>query len=560
MLDDTIPELLRNSISEICLQSKLLVGNSVKINEFLGRCIAKPSQASIKQSIKLLQSLGALDDNENLTFLGSHLAEMPVDAKYGKMVIYSIILRCFSPILSIVSVLSMSDQVFILPVKPSDRYQCAQIRRALGQGSMSDHFVMLKIFDMWMEMKRKRLNEWRFCEENFINQVFMERAKGIRGQILSYLKSSGLVNMKQTDIDLNSQNWAVIKACLSAGLYPNVARIDKKARKIFTDIDDKLVIHMTSVISEKNDKTMDFLKNLPANWILFEEKNRVGRIAMIRCNTLVNNYCLLLAAGAGLNSQLVTDDEDFDNPEKLLLLKIDNNITFTTKSIEAGNLILETRGQFEDLVTKFLRTKSSKFNEVEERLIKSIARVLEIEEKRSGFADAPLAIPATAQQIIQQNKFQPIFRAPPKPSTSSSSDFFNAQQNIQKQKNIYFVAKFNEHWLKQFRSQKMCPVEDLRLSNWLLDRIYHHKMQSMKFTIILFSTESNEFLCYGEVSPASRKNQSRSFVFKQRKKFSMDELRQKFFFREFKIFENSRFPTEELTFDVGKNLIDIFHT
>lgn len=556
MMDDTIPELLRNSISEICLQSKLLVGNSVKIEEFLGRCIAKPSQASIKQSIKLLQSLGALDENENLTFLGSHLAEMPVDAKYGKMIIYSIILRCFSPILSIVSVLSMSDQVFILPLKASDRYECTKIRRALGQGAMSDHYVMLKIFDMWMEIKNKRLNEWKFCEENFINQIFMERAKGVRGQILSYLQSSGLVT-KTDEIDSNSQNWPVIKACLSAGLYPNIARVDRSARKIYTDIDDKLAIHMTSVMSEKNDKTMEFVRNFPADWILFEEKNRVGRLAMIRCNTLVNNYCLLLCSGAGLNSQIVADLEDFDNEEKLFLLQIDNNITFVTESHDTGNLILETRGMFEDLVTKFLKTKSSKFTKQEEILIDSIAKVLEIEEKRSGFEQASLKIPARTQQIIQKNQVKPIFRSSQhqQQPTTSNSNFFYETQKIQRDKNKYFVTKIREIFLNRFNNRTKCAVEELNLSPWLVDRIY---MQKVKIILILVSSESNEFLCYGDINSTPRKNQEKFFNLKRTKRFSLVDLRQKFYFRNFTLFE--RFPTEELSFEVGKNLIDIFHS
>lgn len=562
MIDDTIPELLRNSISEICLQSKLLVGNSVKIEEFLNRCIAKPSQASIKQSIKLLQSLGALDENENLTFLGSHLAEMPVDAKYGKMIIFSIILRCFSPILSIVSVLSMSDQVFVLPLKASDRYQCIKIRRSLGQDAMSDHFVMLKIFDMWMEMKSKKIDQWKFCEENFINQIFMERAKGVRGQILSYLQSSGLVS-KNDSIDANSQNWPVIKACLSAGLYPNIARVDRKAKNISTDIDDKLTVHMTSVLSEKNDKTMDFVKKFPADWILFEEKNRVGRLAMIRCNTLVNNYCLLLASGAGLNSQNIDDPEDFDNKEKLLLLQIDNNIAFTTSSIEAGNLILETRGMFEDLVTKFLKTKSSKFTKQEDNLIDSIAKVLEIEEKRSGFQETSLKIPARTQQIIQKNRIRPLFGGVQSSSNSqpsSSSSFFNEQQRIEGNKNRYYVAKTSENYLNRLNNCTECAVEDLNLNHWIIDQIYHPKNQRLKITLFLFSSDSNEFICYGDIYSARYKNQSRIFHLKRTKRFSLADLKQKFFFRSFTIFENSRHSSEELNHEIGKNLIDIFHT
>lgn len=111
MPETAIPELLRNSLTEICLQTKMMVAETMKIEQFLMKCIASPSPASIRQSIKLLQCLGALDADENLTLLGSHLAHMPVDAKYAKMLIYGIVLRCLDPVLSIVSILSVGDQI-----------------------------------------------------------------------------------------------------------------------------------------------------------------------------------------------------------------------------------------------------------------------------------------------------------------------------------------------------------------------------------------------------------------------------------------------------------------
>lgn len=83
MLETTIPELLRTSLTEICLQTKLMVGDTMGIEEFLLKCIATPSTPAIRQSIKMLQCLGALDEKEGLTLIGSHLAQMPVDAKYG---------------------------------------------------------------------------------------------------------------------------------------------------------------------------------------------------------------------------------------------------------------------------------------------------------------------------------------------------------------------------------------------------------------------------------------------------------------------------------------------
>lgn len=565
MLNETMPELLRNSISEICLQSKLLVGESVRIEEFLGRCIAKPSQASIRQSIKLLQSLGALDKDENLTAMGRHLAAMPVDARYGKMIIFAIMFRCLNPVLSIVSILSMSDQVFILPVKPGDRFRCLQLRRGLAENSMSDHHVMLKIFEMWRDLKRNNLNDWRFCEENFVNTVVMERSKGVRGQISSYLESSGLLNAPKNLLNQNSLEWSVIKACLCAGLYPNVARIDKRRKELSTEIDSKLAIHMASVIGNKNEKKLDYIESFPGDWILFEEKNRIGRIAMIKCNTLINNFCLSMTAGSSLKEEMVEEfgnwgeDETEEKVERnQMYFKVDNNITFCA-STQDGQAILHLRENLDKLVVKFLESTSSTITKYDENLIETISKLLAIEDRHSGFIDTQMKFSATSQQVIQRNHIKPLFRGP---STSSSnpSKFYNEQTKIQKLRKKYFVTKINDFQVDFLNRKRKCEIEDLKLHGWLMDQIYHPKMLSVQFFILFYASDKDEFFFYGDVKPAEHRNHSKIFLLKSSKRIPLSDIRQKFFFRNFNILQDSRFQSEEIEFNTGSALIDIFHS
>lgn len=561
MLNETIPELLRNSISEICLQSKLLVGESVRIEEFLGRCIAKPSHASIRQSIKLLQCLDALDKNEDLTLLGRHLAEMPVDARYGKMIIYSIILRCFNPVLSIVSILSMSDQVFILPIKPSDRFRCMQLRRGLAENSMSDHFVMLKIFEMWLDMKRKKLNEWRFCEENFINTVVMERAKGVRGQILNYLDTSGLLEGAKNLLNQNSNEWSVTRACLCAGLYPNIARVDKKKKELSTEIDSKLAIFMASVIGNKNEKKLDYVENFPGDWILFEEKNRIGRLPMIKCNTIINSFCLAMTAGAKVEV-LKRDDEDDQaatSRAQQIYFKVDNNITFSA-SAAAGHLIVDLRRRFDTLVQKFLMTKSSRFNKSDENLIATLTKLLAIEDQRSGFLRTEMTFASTSQQVIQRNHVRPIFRSSAPSTSSNPSAFYNEHTKLQKQRKKFYATKINDWQVGFLARKRKCDVEDLQLHGWLMDQIYHHKQTSVQIFIFFYSSESDEFLFYGDVKPAEHRNHSKQFYLMSNKRVSLAEMRQKFFFRNFQVLQDSRFVSEEIEMSTGNAIIDIFNS
>ena len=93
---------------ELCLHTKLLFQANSKgqIEEFLSKTPNPPSPMIIKSSIKTLQALEALDKDENLTLLGRHLLEIPIEPMYGKMILAGVALKCLDPVLTIVCSLS----------------------------------------------------------------------------------------------------------------------------------------------------------------------------------------------------------------------------------------------------------------------------------------------------------------------------------------------------------------------------------------------------------------------------------------------------------------------
>lgn len=85
MAEFTVPEIMRVSLTEICLKTKLLAGD-LSITQYLGKALEPPPLDHIKQCIEVLKKMSALDTNENITCLGVHLANMPVDCKLGKFI------------------------------------------------------------------------------------------------------------------------------------------------------------------------------------------------------------------------------------------------------------------------------------------------------------------------------------------------------------------------------------------------------------------------------------------------------------------------------------------
>eukprot|EP00959_Pyramimonas_sp_CCMP1952_P330057 6910705-Pyramimonas_sp.AAC.1 len=57
-----------------------------------------PSKEAIKLALAALQELSAVDEAGELTPLGHHVAELPVDARIGKMILYGAIFACLDPV------------------------------------------------------------------------------------------------------------------------------------------------------------------------------------------------------------------------------------------------------------------------------------------------------------------------------------------------------------------------------------------------------------------------------------------------------------------------------
>jgi HrpA-like RNA helicase len=65
--------------------------------------------------LQLLETLNALDESENLTPLGFHLAQLPMDPQTGKMILMGALFGCLDPVLTVAASLSHKD-AFTLPL------------------------------------------------------------------------------------------------------------------------------------------------------------------------------------------------------------------------------------------------------------------------------------------------------------------------------------------------------------------------------------------------------------------------------------------------------------
>lgn len=116
------PEILRLPLQELCLYTKHLAPGNTPIAEFLERALEPPSSAVTRNAVQLLKTIDALDPWEDLTELGSHLLDLPVEPRLGKMLLYAVVLKCLDPILTIVCSLAYKSVSPFILIQLKRRY------------------------------------------------------------------------------------------------------------------------------------------------------------------------------------------------------------------------------------------------------------------------------------------------------------------------------------------------------------------------------------------------------------------------------------------------------
>ena len=101
----TEPEILRSSLAAVILRMRSLHLTDVERFPF----IEAPQGRAIADGYQLLQELGALDEENKLTPLGTTLAKLPLDPRIGRMILAATEQHSLREVLIIAAALSVQD-------------------------------------------------------------------------------------------------------------------------------------------------------------------------------------------------------------------------------------------------------------------------------------------------------------------------------------------------------------------------------------------------------------------------------------------------------------------
>lgn len=369
----TQPEILRVPLTDICLNSKMLLKHG-RIEDFLMKAIEPPPVASIRTSVQLLKAIDALDDNERITSLGVHLAKLPVDAQIGKCILYAILLKCVDPIVTIISMLS-ANHPFELAMGRDGTQQKA-IRKHMAGAAYSDHMVKLAAYNGWLDARLKD-NEKEYSFEHYLIDENMVMVHGVRSMILNHLKRLRLLG-KQRDFNENSQRWPVVKACLTAGFYPNICQVDRRAERLICN-DMHMLTHKSSVIGRSNGKISREFLTANVDWVLFGAKHK---------SPFASGYCIEdITPITSTNVALFSGPIDLVQPMETrngYLFGIDDSICLQANEIDA-KLLFDLRKKLHAILMRMLGSSGEFVTDIDEdATIATVVDVIEFEDKRCG--------------------------------------------------------------------------------------------------------------------------------------------------------------------------------
>ena len=162
----TDPEIKRSSLAGVILQMSLLRLGRVEEFPF----IEPPPPQLVRSGYDELEELGALDENRVLTRTGKRIAAMPMEPRFGRMLLAAQENGSLSDALVIVAALCIQDP----RLRPADKREAADYAHRKYRDKLSDFAAWLHL---WRELERQREGAGsnnrfhRWCKENFLSYL-----------------------------------------------------------------------------------------------------------------------------------------------------------------------------------------------------------------------------------------------------------------------------------------------------------------------------------------------------------------------------------------------------
>lgn len=266
MQDQTYPEILRSNLGSVVLQLKKLGIDDLVHFDFMD----PPAPETLMRALELLNYLQSLDDNGELTELGSIMAEFPLDPQLAKMLITSCEYNCSNEALSITAMLSV-PQCFVRPNEAKKAADESKMRFAHIDG---DHLTLLNVYHAF----KQNHEDTQWCYDNFINYRSMKSADNVRQQLSRIMDR---FNLRRTSTEFTSKDYYInIRKTLVSGFFMQVAHLERTGHYLTIKDNQVVQLHPSTCLDHKPE------------WVVYNEfvlttKNYIRTVTDIKPEWLI---------------------------------------------------------------------------------------------------------------------------------------------------------------------------------------------------------------------------------------------------------------------------------
>jgi ATP-dependent helicase HrpA len=220
----TDPEILRTNLASVILQAAQLGLGDISAFPFL----QAPDSRGIKDGLGLLGELGAVKDAKaktvELTKVGRELARLPIEPRFGRMLIESRQRDLVREVMIIVAGLTIQDP----RERPLAKRVQADAAHARFADPTSDFLTLLNLWN-YIEEKQQKLSSSAFrrlCKAEYLNYLRVREWQDLIKQLKSISKPLNIVpNSPKVDPD-------GIHKCLLAGMLSQIGLKQLSDKKV----------------------------------------------------------------------------------------------------------------------------------------------------------------------------------------------------------------------------------------------------------------------------------------------------------------------------------------
>lgn len=267
--EQSYPEILRSNLGNVVLQLLKLGVKDLVHFDFMD----PPAPETLMRALELLNYLGAIDDECQMTKTGNLMAEFPLDPQLSKMLISAPQFKCAGEALTIAAMLSVPN-VF---VRPNEQRREADEAKSQFAHPDGDHLTMLNVFNAF-KAHEEDATDW--CWENYLNYRGLKQAQNVREQLKRIMERVGF----DTSLfnDFNSKDYYVnIRKAIACGFFMQVAHLERTGHYL-TVLDNQVVtMHPSTVLKHKSE------------WVVFNEfvltsKNFIRTVSEVKGEWLLD--------------------------------------------------------------------------------------------------------------------------------------------------------------------------------------------------------------------------------------------------------------------------------